>query len=514
LIGGDLTIYDGALYAPSGRINLASTASKGKVIPTHSDLLMEGFEKQGNINITSSQNFSYFDEDGDPLANVDVIGYGGEIFIRGGKFVLDNARMYADTYGYESGRIDIAIDGDMHVTNSSEIAADNYGDGQGTFVDITANELRLEGVNVYEIQQMLSEIDIDFYIKNHLKYRNFSDINEEEAANLEKEIRAKIIFLVDSVEEILSETDANENISFDTVLDKINLNEENQDVTDIFADISIDIKNRFGNTITIGNISAGPEATGGNIKINTSFLKIDTGIIQVVTEGPGKAGNIEIEAEQIELPALGFINATTGFNFEYPTVEKEDGGGFGQGGNITINATDEIYVNSFGNITVGADVGTSGKAGNIYLNTQHLTLDNGQINSSSSGTGNAGEIKITANTILLDYESSIYTEADLAGGGNISIQALDGIELFNYSLISAEAFGTEPQDKGGNLTINAPNIFTSKSEGLDSRIAKSEGLDSRIAKSEGLDSITVKSEGLDSRILLWYKSIFSHELLI
>ncbi|HIE00749.1 MAG TPA: filamentous hemagglutinin N-terminal domain-containing protein [Thiotrichaceae bacterium] len=124
IIGGDISIEGGALNAPSGRINLASVASEGQVIPQSEGLIMESFEKQGNISLSQ---FFWPEEEPEPLANIDVNGDGGQVFIRAGQFVLDNAWIWADTDGEQNGRIDIVVDGDMHLTNSSEIAAYNYG---------------------------------------------------------------------------------------------------------------------------------------------------------------------------------------------------------------------------------------------------------------------------------------------------------------------------------------------------------------------------------------------------
>ncbi|MEK8018075.1 MAG: filamentous hemagglutinin N-terminal domain-containing protein, partial [Candidatus Parabeggiatoa sp.] len=54
LLGGDLKINEGTLYAPDGRINMVALNSGGEIIPTSSDLRVEPFEKLGKITLSLS----------------------------------------------------------------------------------------------------------------------------------------------------------------------------------------------------------------------------------------------------------------------------------------------------------------------------------------------------------------------------------------------------------------------------------------------------------------------------
>jgi filamentous hemagglutinin family protein len=110
VLGGDLQIEDGTLYAPRGRINLVAVNSTGEVVPTLSDLAAESFEKLGNITLSSSLetnkplNINDISPEtlagNKPQANIDVSGVkGGQVFIRAGQFFLDKGLVFADTYG-------------------------------------------------------------------------------------------------------------------------------------------------------------------------------------------------------------------------------------------------------------------------------------------------------------------------------------------------------------------------------------------------------------------------------
>jgi hypothetical protein len=382
------------------------------------------------------------------IPNLDVRGNGGQVFIRAGHFILDNAWIFADTKGDKKGLIDIAIDGDMRLINSAEISAHNSGNGEGTVVSVTATELHFDGIDATQLVEKLREIsvlNVEDYVENYVTNLILLGTPEQEVAKMRQKMREVFTFLVDTAKEILAEPEAN--ISWEMVTEKIG----KEKIVTSYGEFFIPLFN----TISIANASESPSAGGGEIRIRTPVLTIDSGLIEAITKGPGNAGHIQIDAEQITLPRLGSINADTGLSQERYIL----GSGSGQGGNITINATKGISISDFSSITAGADFGTTGKAGNIYLNTPNLSLNRGQINSFSWGLGNAGSIEITADTALLTDQSSIYTEALFATGGNITFDVRECLEVNDNSWINAEASSPKPQDSGGNITIGKPQFF-------------------------------------------------------
>src|ERR671914_730969 len=54
VVGGDIRIADGTLYAPGGRINMVSVASPGEVLPHAPDLGVASFERLGRIEVSHS----------------------------------------------------------------------------------------------------------------------------------------------------------------------------------------------------------------------------------------------------------------------------------------------------------------------------------------------------------------------------------------------------------------------------------------------------------------------------
>ncbi|NMQ20004.1 filamentous hemagglutinin N-terminal domain-containing protein [Candidatus Competibacter phosphatis] len=99
LIGGDITLNNATLYAPAGRIDLATVGSAGEVLPTDHDLVMQGFGTLGALTIERDPVVARVTVDiGEPLGEIplgdlDTSGEGGgAIFIRGGRWVNRGGR--------------------------------------------------------------------------------------------------------------------------------------------------------------------------------------------------------------------------------------------------------------------------------------------------------------------------------------------------------------------------------------------------------------------------------------
>ncbi|NEQ28354.1 MAG: S-layer family protein [Microcoleus sp. SIO2G3] len=98
-----------------------------------------------------------------------------------------------------------------------------------------------------------------------------------------------------------------------------------------------------------------------------------------------------------------------------------------------------------------------GKGGNVEITTGKLQVqDSGQIDVSSKGQGNAGLLKITANSIFLDNNGKLQAATAFGEGGNIDLNVRDYILMRRQSQISAAASNNA---KGGNITISSPNGF-------------------------------------------------------
>jgi filamentous hemagglutinin family protein len=152
VVGGDIRIADGTLYAPGGRIDMVSVASPGEVLPHAPDLGVASFERLGRIEVShSSSERPLVDSSlspevlGNIIGNVDASGEGGgRIFIRGGELVADNAFVFADTRGGGEGQgIDIGVTGQVTMRNGAGITADTLGSGRGGDLMVEAGSLEM-----------------------------------------------------------------------------------------------------------------------------------------------------------------------------------------------------------------------------------------------------------------------------------------------------------------------------------------------------------------------------------
>ncbi|MEL6442365.1 MAG: filamentous hemagglutinin N-terminal domain-containing protein [Cyanobacteria bacterium J06621_8] len=250
----------------------------------------------------------------------------------------------------------------------------------------------------------------------------------------------------------------------------------------------------------------GSTGNGGDITIETPQLTLtEESLIGASILGEGNGGSINIlAADSITLANASFILATvfegaTGNGgdiiIETPQLTLTEGSqvdasifGEGNAGSVTINASESVSLsgtleNSRGGIFASALI-EDGNSGDINLTTGELTISDGAIITASNfsslgvenggsapGTGEPGNISITADTLNLASEGRIeaITQAETGDGANINLEIADTIFLSGDSFISAQAFGNAD---GGNINIDTDFIVAV--EGNNDIIASAE----------------------------------------
>ena len=257
-----------------------------------------------------------------------------------------------------------------------------------------------------------------------------------------------------------------------------------------------------GNPSVIGaQVGLGAIGNAQTLTLNAQQLLLqEGGQIRVSTFGEGNAGDLIIQANEIDLvgvdPINGFagglfadveFNATgTGGDINISNVSRlsvSNGAqlsastfGAGNGGTLSIEA-DRIEVSSSddeGNpsvITAEVGPGAVGNAQTLTLNAQQLLLqEGGQIRVSTFGEGNAGDLIIQANEIDLvgvnpirGNPSGLFADVDIATGtgGDINITNVSRLSVSNGAELSASTFGA---GNGGTLSIEADRIEVSGSD--------------------------------------------------
>ncbi|MDJ0648676.1 MAG: filamentous hemagglutinin N-terminal domain-containing protein [Xenococcaceae cyanobacterium MO_188.B19] len=196
------------------------------------------------------------------------------------------------------------------------------------------------------------------------------------------------------------------------------------------------------------------KGNAGNINITTEQLLVQNGaIVSTSTQGEGTAGSVIIEASEL----LQVIGTSADGRFQSSLLSRVSSGAAGNGGNLSINSQN-IFLED--NATFSVDNQGSGVAGNIELTANSLTLARGRI-SAETTSNQGGDITLTlTDKLTLRNNSPITATAGTAeaggDGGNIEINA-PFIIVFPYenSDITANAF----RGNGGNIIINTQGIF-------------------------------------------------------
>ena len=214
------------------------------------------------------------------------------------------------------------------------------------------------------------------------------------------------------------------------------------------------------------------QGNGGNITINARDQVLvrgasDQGVFSSISttglSGQGNSGDISISAGSLTLAESGRLIS--------------DSNRLGNGGNITLDVRDQVTIDGASPIVqlpsgIFTELGVDGqgRAGNIQLTVQSLSLTNGgRIGNSTFGQGDGGNVDINArDQVLLDgvyvdgpfLDSSGITsnvsETAIGNGGTIQITA-PSVTVKNGAALSAETAGV---GNSGNILITAQDHVT------------------------------------------------------
>ncbi len=230
------------------------------------------------------------------------------------------------------------------------------------------------------------------------------------------------------------------------------------------GDILINARDRVSfdssNGVQSGAISLvffGAQGKGGDITVNANSFALNNGAGFISSSfGEGDSGNITVNARSTINLSDGSVLLTTTF-------------GPGNAGKLTLQAGDEITLTN-GFISAGAfpfsDIFST-------LNRRGITAEqvlagspgatrqdlNSLLSLISPERGSAGNIDIDARSLQIDRDSQISTTTTSGNGGNIQLQLRDLLLLRRGSTISTSAGTLELGGSGGNIAITMPRGF-------------------------------------------------------
>ena len=251
--------------------------------------------------------------------------------------------------------------------------------------------------------------------------------------------------------------------------------------TSAFGDINVNAVGTFtiSGTSPDGNISGAVHnealntGQSGNINFSIGRLILKDGAsIGVNNFGGANGGNITINAvEEIQLLENTDVNQSRqGFTTSsIGTVNF----GEGDGGNTKIS-TSQLTITDGG--IIGSPTLGTGEGGNVIVEANSIALIRGVISASSTNTGSAGSVNVITSSLQLLEGGSIRTASVGTGSaGNVDVTASESISISGTSsatqnpssinssvrLPSEEArklFGISetPEANAGNVLINTP----------------------------------------------------------
>ena len=227
---------------------------------------------------------------------------------------------------------------------------------------------------------------------------------------------------------------------------------------------------------------------GGQIKLvaKQEILLRDGFLVTSDTSASGKGGEITLEAESVTVRDGAVVGTRTlregdagSVSINTQRLLVEDGGRvsantFGQrdAGNVTINAKESVKVigidisgeNTFPSlISTQANSNSTGKGGNLIINTESLLVeDGGQVSVSTFAEGDAGSLTINASELVqvIDespdgkFSSGIFAQANPNSTGDAGDLKINTQQLLveDGGQVNAVTFG---EGDGGNVTISA-----------------------------------------------------------
>ncbi len=445
LIGGNLTINQATLGVHYGRINLASVAGIGEVIPKYDDFVVPTL--RGNITVQDS------------LIGTQGEG-GGAIYIRGGQFVLDNSMVIASSFGDKDG-IGIDISAEQLQSDNAKIMTATFDSGQGGHLKIRATGPIILSDSILSAGTV-SKFD-----------------NAGNGGTIE--IEAKQLQLNDSIMEAETFGVGQGGNLHIKVAENITLSEKGV----IFIQSS-SYKDNAGDA--------------GTLVLEANELVLSDGsFINAITNGAGQGGNIIIRVtDSIKLSGSGFFleAGATEHAGNAGTLDLETGQltlsesvissktyGPAQGGNIHIKVTGQVIISETSAIDLSSD-NWFDEAGNIrpikeplleiFLETTKFQKEEVAPYSVADDMGDAGHLILEAGELVLT-DSGISSNTNGSGqGGNINIRVAGSINLsgnlsagigkYIFGYISAYTRGTiDNAGKGGNIEIEAEQLSLTNS---------------------------------------------------
>lgn len=506
---GERSIESGDIAVRQLTSGDAILAASGNVTLIESQL-----ETTGNLNVLAQD--TVFVRDSVALPFLAVAG--GNLWVQGNRGIDILALNHPQTPFQSGGNLflvsDGIISGDAHFASGNRFSILNLSGNPGNFSI-------LDGVIMTNAYRLGTGGDVEIHARN---------VNFERARIITGSISPSILAGNISI-------DAEESISLSGLTPREETADISSAISTASGKNSGNITINTGRLIlrdgAVITTTTGLEGDGGSITVNASESVELVGSTRdsifpttIATDmfGDGQSGDLTINTRRLILRDGAFISASA---FSTNFFEDNSDRPISNGGNLIINAAESIEISGsspegFGSGFYNQAFGP-GNAGDITIETGNLTLRDGgrttvsartvpqsrlfipgltgffgtipdndirttlsipegvdtlnymiQQIVSTEATGNAGNIEITANSILIDDRNSFPDDpggiigiTNSSTGGDITLNVRDSLILRRGSRISTTAGTQQAGGDGGNIDISTPLLVAIPRENSD-----------------------------------------------
>jgi filamentous hemagglutinin family protein len=474
---GNITIMAREFRLTNGAIVITSTLGRGNAGTVNIKAGTVSFDGQGS-DLYSSGAYSSV---GDPTVTSRAVGNGGGIII---------------------------TTGSLSITNGAQVNASTFGDGEAGNIQVNeANFITLSGVGLNGVSSGIftsteqgakgkgGEITVN---TNTLEVKDGAVVN---ARTLNDSDGGSVTINANTIEatnggQVITTTRSDGKAGNITInaADSIILSGSNATFAERLAQFGQNVVNEDSTSGLLANTRGSGKA--GDLKIFTGHLIVQDGAqVSAYTRGTGQAGTLAVQADSVKVigtsadgqnPSQLFFDSSSGGNageltIATRTLTVQDGGRVsaatsdaGKGGILAVDASDSVVVSGKnGQFASGLyfDSRGAGEARGISINTGNLTVQNGgQVTVSGMGSGTAGDLQITANSIFLNNQGTLQA-TNTSGAGSIRINTGE-LTVQNGSQVTVSGAGS---GVSGDLQVTANSIFLNNQGNLTAKTVSGEG---------------------------------------
>ncbi len=199
----------------------------------------------------------------------------------------------------------------------------------------------------------------------------------------------------------------------------------------------------------------------GNVAVRVSgeMSLFETGQVSSSSFDKGNGGSVTVTAGNLTIDAQGILR-------ELGTGLFATAGSSGNAGSISVDVSDEIRVLGFGSVN-SSTTGT-GHAGSIRINAGKLSVQNaGQISSAAlpGSSGDGGSVSVTAGSLTIDGQGNPIAPTGLfaaaapgssGNAGNIEVATTGNLSVTSGGSISSD---TSASGRAGAVTVSAGTLL-------------------------------------------------------